>query len=544
MSEQILSVENLGVAFRTPNGVVTGVEDVSFTLNRGEILGIVGESGSGKTVTCRSILGLLPRTAHVNAGRITLEGSDLLTLDPAELEKLRGEKIAMIFQTPATYLDPLMRVGWQIGEVLQIHFGASPQASRQQAIDLLRSVKIIEPERRVDSYPHELSGGMKQRVMIAGALACRPEILIADEPSTGLDVTVQAGILQLLRQLRDEHGLSIIMVSHDLGVIAQMCDWVVVMKDGKVVEQGRKEDILLNPQAEYTRKLIQAHPSIDLQSLRAGEAPVVDQERPLLAVKNLSVTFGRLVLGFGQPPVQAVQDVSFAVMRGETLGIVGESGSGKSTIARCIVRLLKPTEGTVLYNRVSVHDMEGADLLAYRRAVQMVFQDPFMSLNPRMTVAQTIAEPLRTHEIVPPDKVEARILELMDSVELPATLRNRRPHELSGGQSQRVGIARALTMNPEILIADEITSALDVTIQAQILDLLERLRKERTLTILLISHDLGVIQRLSHNVMVMRGGRLVEYGPTHQILAYPHEDYTRQLLDAVPRMPSAEALAR
>jgi peptide/nickel transport system ATP-binding protein len=544
VSAPILTVEHLGVSFAMPSGEVPAVEDVSFHLERGEALGIVGESGSGKTVTCRSLLRLLPLTARVT-GRIDIDGADVVSLTPRELSALRGRKAGMIFQNPSSFLDPVMRVGRQIGEGLRLHEGLGKVGARESSIRLLEHVRIPEPEQRVDAYPHELSGGMKQRVMIAGALACRPQILIADEPTTALDVTVQARILELLKVLREEDQLSLILVSHDLGVIASVCDRVVVMNDGLVVEEGLTREVMLHPHAEYTRELIAANPALELDATaRPAAAPVLTrppgaEPEDILAVEALSVTFGRTrgrlarrLFGPGPPPVQAVRDVSFTVREGEILGIVGESGSGKTTIGRAVVGLTEPSSGSVTFHaKAAQHGPSGG-------AVQMVFQDPFASLNPRMTVQRALAEPLRRHRLCEPADLERRVRELMDWVELPGAFLDRRPHELSGGQCQRVAIARALTVEPRLLIADEVTSALDVTIQKQILDLLHRLREELKLTIVLISHDLGVVQALCDRIAVMRAGEFVEQGSVDQILRSPHEDYTRELIAAFPRIPT------
>ena len=548
----IITVENLGVTFDTRRGPVVALRGVSFALAKGEILGVVGESGSGKSVACSSILRLLPKNARVTSGDVRIGGRGVLELSEQDLLKLRGGRVAMIFQNPSTHLDPLMSVGKQIGEALRVHFGASEKEARGRAIDLLRRVRIAEPERRVDSYPHELSGGMKQRVMIAAALACEPEVLIADEPTTALDVTVQASILGLLKTLRDEEGLSVIMVSHDLGVIATMCDRIVVMKDGGVVETGSREAILFAPGAAYTKELIAAHPEVgqEPESVEESATKAEAAEEPaLLELEHLFVHFGAQegfwkFASFGREPVKAVDGVSLSLRRGDILGLVGESGSGKSTVARALVGLATPTAGEVRYRGEPLANLRGNARLAYRRAVQMVFQDPFTSLNPRMSVAQTLAEPLRKHRICPPGDLEAQVQALMEAVELPAAFLHRRPHQLSGGQRQRVGVARALAVEPEVLIADEVTSALDVTIQAQILALLERLQAEMGLTILFISHDLGVVQRLCRNVAVMCEGRLVEVGPTSRILSHPQQRYTQELLAAVPRMISEPRAAR
>ena len=533
----LLAVDDLAVEFETAHGPVSALQGVSFSLAPGEVLGIVGESGSGKTVACRSVMRLLSPNARILGGRIAFEGRDMLALDQRELGRVRGESIAMIFQNPSTHLDPLMTVGRQVGEALQAHHGVAAAEARRQSIALLADMRIPEPERRVDSYAHQLSGGMRQRVMIAAALACKPSLLLADEPTTALDVTVQAQILDLLKRLRRERGLSIVLVSHDLGVVAQMCDSVVVMKDGKVVESGAVADIIERPRMEYTQRLIASQPA--LMSPASSETHAGD---PILSLDNLSVHFpqsrgiGALLAGRARHVVRAVDGVSLTVARGETLGIVGESGSGKSTIARAIVGLAPTHSGGIAFAGESVAGLSGADRVRFRRAVQMVFQDPFTSLNPAFTVAQTLAEPLRQHRLCKPTQIAARVAELMRKVELPVELLTRRSGQLSGGQRQRVGIARALALEPQLIIADEVTSALDVTIQAQILGLFKRLREVMNLSLVLISHDLAVVRHLCERVAVMRHGRLVEYGTTADIFGAPREAYTRELLAAIPRI--------
>jgi peptide/nickel transport system ATP-binding protein len=553
MTRPILSVEDLTVSFTTPAGEVPAVRGISFHLEQGEAVGIVGESGSGKTVTCRALLRLLPLNATIR-GRIDVGGVDLVGLKAEELIGLRGRQIAMIFQNPSSYLDPLMRIGAQIGEGLRFHFGMSAALSRERAIELLERVRIPDPGRRVESFPHELSGGMKQRGMIAGALACHPEILVADEPTTALDVTVQARILALLGEVREQGGLSLILVSHDLGVIASVCDRVLVMNDGRIVEEGPTELILSRPKDAYTRELIAANPSFEpTGATRAGsDAEPGGVPDPILDVEGLSVTYGRarsaigrMLRRPGQQPVHAVREVNFSVREGEILGIVGESGSGKTTLGRAVVGLTSPSEGQIFYRGIPIGHNR-ADT-ARRRSLQMVFQDPFASLNPRLTMGQTLSEPLQRHRLCPPDRVEERVRELMASVELSSGLRDRRPHEMSGGQCQRVAIARALSVEPRVLVADEVTSALDVTIQKQILGLLRTLREDLELTILLISHDLGVVHELCDRIVVMSEGRIVEQGPADGILFQPREPYTKELIAAVPRlvapgiaMPSSE----
>jgi peptide/nickel transport system ATP-binding protein len=545
MSEPIVRVSHLSIVFDTKTGPIEAVRDVSFELRAGEALGIVGESGSGKTVTCRAILGLLPRRARV-AGEITIDGAELDVLSPQAFGSVRGRTAGMIFQTPSSYLDPLMRVGEQIGEGVRAHHGASKAEARERALELLGHVHIDDPARRVDSYPHELSGGMKQRVMIAGAIAPRPRILVADEPTTALDVTVQARIIQLLRSLREKDGLSLILVSHDLGVVASLCDRVVVMRDGEVVEAGSTRDVLEQPRADYTRELIRAHPSV---AIRVMEAPAPPAPEPLLAVQHISVTFGRergrlarSLFGAGAPPFHAVRDVGIDVARGEVLGIVGESGSGKTTVARTIVGLTAPDDGQIVFDGAPLAAEGRRRPLAVRRAIQLVFQDPYASLNPRMTVERTLGEPLRRHALAHGRGVDQRVRELMGWVELAPSLLSRRPHELSGGQRQRVAIARALAVEPTLLVADEVTSALDVTIQRQILGLLRRLRDELGLSMLLVSHDLGVVRLMCNRVIVMRRGRVVEEGSTEDVLSAPAEEYTRELIAAAPQLPTSEAV--
>ena len=545
-ADALLSVEDLSIEFDTTAGRVAALRGVSFVLNPGETLGIVGESGSGKTVACRSIVRLLPPTARITGGRAMFAGSDMLALSDQELIAVRGEKIAMIFQNPSTHLDPLMSVGRQIGEALRIHFGMSTAEAQRRTIQLLRDVHITEPEHRVDAYPHELSGGMRQRVMIAAALACQPEILIADEPTTALDVTVQAEILRLLERLRAERELAMIIVSHDLGVVAEVCDRVVVMRDGRVVETGAMTEVLECPREDYTRQLVGSQPALMSRRPREGNAPGGDERvaaRPAsIALERLSVQFSRspgLIGWMLRRPghlVNAVDDISLAVRPGETLGIVGESGSGKSTIARAIVGLVHPSSGRIVFNGQPTDQLSKAARLAFRRAVQMVFQDPYTSLDPRYSVFAALAEPLRYHRLCADHHVTDRVRELLDTVELPPELMRRRPHQLSGGQRQRVGIARALALDPEIIIADEVTSALDVTIQAQILELFKRLRREMRLTLILISHDLGVVGHMSDSVAVLRHGRLVEYGAAEDVFTRPRDAYTRTLLDSIPSL--------
>jgi len=547
----LVSVENLSVDFHMENQKVQAVRGVSFELIRGEILGVVGESGSGKSVMCRSILGLLPGTASAS-GKVLYEGRDLSNLSDDEWRTIRGKQASMIFQNPSSHLDPLMTAGTHVAEPLRYHEGASASDARTTAIDLLHTVGIADPEHRVDAFPHELSGGMKQRVMIASAIACKPKFLIADEPTTALDVTVQARILALLKDLNQQQNLTIIFVSHDLGVISEICDRVLVMKDGKVVEQGTTQDIIFHPKDPYTQLLINSQPSIRArlrqQSLGEIEPVQTITAKPLMGIKNLAVEFpGKnaalfgLLGGISAPPVKALGNISMDIYKGEVIGIVGESGSGKSTLARVITRLQNPTAGSVTYEGQNIADFSGSDLINYHREVQMAFQNPFESLNPRFTIRQTIAEPLIVHNLIPRDQVETRTSELMKLVEIPEKLSSRRPRQLSGGQCQRVGIARALAMEPKVLIADEITSALDVTIQAQILDLLEHIREKENLTIIYISHDLAVVRMICSRVAVFRDGHLIEIGDVGDVLNNPKEEYTRTLIASAPRFSTEQA---
>ncbi|MGA3797530.1 dipeptide ABC transporter ATP-binding protein [Pseudomonas fluorescens] len=529
----LLEVENLAISIDSS----PTVRGISFALREGEILGLVGESGSGKSLTCRALLGLLPESARVS-GRVNFAGRDLLSLSTEAMRSIRGREIAMIFQNPASHLDPLMSLGCQIAEPLRQHFQQNRKQARENAIEALRSVQIQDAEHRVDTYPHELSGGMKQRGMIAGAMACRPRLLLADEPTTALDVTVQARILDLLRELNRRDGLSIIFVSHDLAVIAELCDRVLVMRNGEFIEHGPTQQIMRAPTHSYTQLLIDSQPSsLELPQLDdTGEA-----RTPLIELDDLSITYttSGLLPGSHCQVVRALENASLTVEAGESLGIVGESGSGKSTIARAIMRLVVPAAGTVRFQGKDIAALRGAELQQYRRKVQMVFQNPFDSLNPRMRVVDTIAEPMIRHGLASRKEALERARELMRQVELPVEFADRRPHQLSGGQCQRVGIARALALDPEVLIADEVTSALDVTIQAQILRLIQRLRAERKLTVIYISHDLAVVRRFCDRIAVFRHARLIELGSAEQVLEHPRDDYTKLLIGSAPSLERA-----
>ncbi len=530
MVPSLLRVENLTIGF----GPVTAVKGVSFAIGAGEILGIVGESGSGKSITCRALMGLLPATAKVG-GRVALEARELLRLGERDWCDIRGRDMAMIFQNPASHLDPLRRIGQQVAAPMVRHLGISRRDGLKRAIRLLDDVGIHDPETRARSYPHEFSGGMKQRAMIAAAIGCGPKLLIADEPTTALDVTVQARILKLLKELNQRQGLAIILISHDLGVIADICSRVVVMRHGEVVEQGPIDDVINRPRHAYTRLLIDSQPS------RRGlpARPAADDAAPLLSVEKVSVSFPiKRSLGGGSSFL-ALDGVDLRIAAGETVGIVGESGSGKSTLARAIIRQNRPSGGAIRLDGQDVHSLAGDGLLRFRRRVQMVFQNPYDSLNPRMTIADAVAEPIWRHGLADRRAARNRADELLDMVELPAALHERKPRQLSGGQCQRVGLARALALQPEILIADEITSALDVTTQAQILELLVRLQRERSLTLLYISHDLSVVSSFCQRVYVFKAGRVVESGPARQVLTAPQAPYTRELVNSLTQLSPA-----
>ncbi|MBY5413492.1 ABC transporter ATP-binding protein [Rhizobium leguminosarum] len=533
----LLEVRNLCVSF----GGFAAVKNVSFILQPGEILGIVGESGSGKSVTCRALMRLLSANARAD-GTVRLDGRDLLTLGEDELCAIRGRDIGMIFQNPASHLDPLRRIGQQVAAPMIRHLGISKREGLQRAIKLLEDVGIREPEKRARSYPHEFSGGMKQRAMIAAAIGCQPKLLIADEPTTALDVTVQARILELLKELNRKNGLAMILISHDLGVVADICSRVVVMRNGEVVEQGPVDDVINRPRHPYTRLLIESQPGRKSYGTASGP----DRATPLLSIENLSVTFPAgqgLLSGFGIDNFfRAIDGVDLKINTGETVGIVGESGSGKSTLARSIIRLNTPSGGAIRLDGQDVGALGGEALTAFRRRVQMVFQNPYDSLNPRLTIAEAVAEPIWRHGITDRKAARKEAEVLLDMVELPSSLRDRKPQQLSGGQCQRVGLARALALKPQLLIADEITSALDVTTQAQILELLVRLQRERSLTLLYISHDLAVVSSLCQRVYVFKAGRIVEQGVAWQVLFTPQDPYTQALVGSLARLPSAPTI--
>jgi len=521
----LLEVNNLEVSFVTRNGVNKAVDDISFTVESGKITAIIGESGSGKSVACYSLLGLIPTPpGRIDGGQALFDRRDLLQLSEGELRKIRGRDIAMIFQDPMTCLNPYMKIGAQLIEPLVYHRQVSVSDARKRAIELLDEVGIRDPETTIDNYPHEFSGGMRQRVMIAMALINEPRLLIADEPTTALDVTIQAQILQLIANLQKKRDIGVIFISHDLAVVADIADQMVVMQTGKIVEAGDREAIFEKAKHPYTRKLLAAIPS--------GTKAASDVEpETLIRVQNLCTWFEP---GGKKRIVKAVNDVSFDIHRGEVLGLVGESGSGKSTIGRSILRLVPITSGHIDFDGTDLTSLAGAELKRMRRRMQMIFQDPFASLNPRMTVFDTLAEPLLLHGIESRKSVSQGVLKLMDDVGLARAFVRKYPHEFSGGQRQRIAIGRALATRPEFVVADEPVSALDVTIQAQILALMAELGREYGLTMLFVSHDLAVVKHIADRILVLYKGELVEQGSGEELFNNPREDYTRRLLRAIP----------
>ena len=602
----LLEIDHLATYFHTDDGVVKAVDDVSLRVEEGKTLGIVGESGSGKSVTSFSVMRLLSGNGQIVQGKISLLGRDLVRLPEPDMRKIRGKEISMIFQEPMTSLNPVFTVGWQVMEAIMLHQNVGKAEARRMTIDLFRQVDIPDPEIRIDSYPHQMSGGQKQRVMIAMALSCNPKLLIADEPSTALDVTIQAQILDILRKLRDERGMSVLFITHDLGVIAEIADDVAVMFQGKVVEYGKVLDIFENPKHPYTKGLLACKPRLETQYKilptvadfmevdRSTDPPKIipkemSQERlkqlttqgrgrllhpksdlanmshpweegkhapdtttvpegqsPLLSVRDLKVHFpirkGVFLRTVGH--VKAVDGIGFDVYRGQTLGLVGESGCGKTTAGRAILRLIEPDAGRVVYDGVDLATLGGAALRKMRRRMQIIFQDPYGSMNPRMTIEAALTEPMVIQQIGKGSSDRRdRAVALLEEVGLEAAHLRRYPHEFSGGQRQRICIARALAVEPEFIVCDESVSALDVSVQAQVLNLLKRLQEHRGLTYIFISHDLSVVKFMADMMAVMEGvevngekcGRIVEFGPSETIYKLPKQQYTRDLIAAAPK---------
>ncbi|MES1189914.1 MAG: dipeptide ABC transporter ATP-binding protein [Steroidobacter sp.] len=554
MSSPLLNVEHLQVQFATANrGLVQAVKEVSFSVMRRQTVALVGESGSGKSVTATSILRLLPRTAQLHAdSKIEFDGKNLLSLSSQELRAIRGKDISMVFQDPMSSLNPVFTIGQQLNETLQLHLGMSARQARTRAVELLNEVGIQQPEVRVHSYPHQLSGGQQQRVMIAMAIACNPRLLIADEPTTALDVTVQKQILELLMKLRAQHGMSILFITHDLGLVHDIADHVVVMQQGEVREQAATAALFTNPVHPYTRALMACRPRLDSRPVRlpvvadfmSGNASVDVAQRQrgsdasdsiVLEARGLKKTFTLKTGLFKHQLLTAVDDVSFRLPRGKTLGIVGESGSGKSTTALLLMRLLNASEGEVLFADRNLLKLNDAELLNMRRRIQIVFQNPYASLNPRFTIGQLLQEPLRIHDIGHDTEDRLQMASAMlKRVGMDEQALQRYPHEFSGGQRQRIAIARCLMLRPEVLILDEAVSALDVSVQAQVLNLLQDLQDEFRLSYIFISHDLSVVKYISDVVLVMQHGRVVEMADSNQLYAAPQTEYTRNLLSAIP----------
>ncbi len=530
VTEPVLQIRDLKIALPEGADRDFAVDGVSYDLNAGEILCIVGESGSGKSMSANATMGLLPELVRPVGGEILFEGKDVLKLSESEMIDLRGRKVAMIFQEPMSALNPLMRVEDQIAEVFEAHNLLTPRERKRRAVELLTEVGIPDPSKAARAYPFQLSGGQRQRVMIAMALALEPKILIADEPTTALDVTTQAQILELIRNLQETHGMAVMFITHDFGVVAEIADRVAVMQYGKIVESGTADEVLDNPQHPYTQKLIAAIPK-----LAAEPSEVPADKAPILEVTGLNKTY---VTGGGMffsnaRVVHAVNDVNLTLREGETLGIVGESGSGKSSVGRCLVRLMDPDSGTVKLAGQDMATLTGSALREARKSIQMIFQDPYASLNPRSKVGQIIAEGPMAHGV---SKTEAysRAVKLLELVDLDALAIERYPHEFSGGQRQRIGIARALALEPRVIIADEAVSALDVSIQAQVLDLLADLKERLNLALIFITHDLRVAAQICDRIAVMQKGRIVEMGPAHAIFDNPQNAYTRTLIEAIP----------
>jgi ABC-type microcin C transport system duplicated ATPase subunit YejF len=538
MSTPLLSVDELSVHFGSAKDPVKAVDKASFDVSRGETVVLVGESGSGKSITALSIMRLLPHAARIAGGSIGLDGTDILALPESRMRDVRGARVGMIFQEPQSSLNPVITVGKQIGEVLRRHKGLRGKAEADRVIELLDAVDIPEPERRYGEFPHQFSGGMKQRVMIAIAMAAEPDLLIADEPTTALDVTVQAQVLNLLREQQRENDMGILFITHDLGVAYQMADKLAVMKDGAIVEQGARDDFYRSPQHSYSRQLFDALPNRD-KRIREGLDLTIRDPQAVLEIEDLKVHYPirrglfKRVVGY----VKAVDGITMTVNRGTTVAIVGESGSGKTTMGKGILRLLPVSGGHVKYHAQDLATLSPAQMRKRRSDLQIVFQDPYSSMNPRMMVSDIIQEGMIAQGIGEDrDAREARVEELLVQVGLEPSHKHRYPHEFSGGQRQRVCIARALAVDPEVIVCDEPTSALDVSVQAQILELLRELQENLSLTYIFITHNLGVVAYIAHYVAVMYQGEIVEQGPIDEILDGPQHPYTRKLLSAIPEI--------
>jgi len=571
MSAPLLQINNLQVDFVTEIGTTTAVKDISITVNRGEIVAIVGESGSGKSVTSLSILQLLPRpSARYTQGEILFSAGEeapvnLLTQTPDQMRSIRGNQIAMIFQEPMTSLNPVFTCGHQVQEALRLHLKIGKKEARQKTIDLFKQVQLPNPEQLFRRYPHQLSGGQKQRVMIAMAMSCEPSLLICDEPTTALDVTVQKTILHLIKELQQTQQMGVIFITHDLGVVAEVADRAVVMFRGEIVESGPVANLFSNPQHPYTKGLLACRPVLHPKGERlpvvsdflennrpfdvsrytqVAEAPAEIKEpdttvkQPFIQVSRLNVWFPSKTNLFGKPVdyVKAIDNIRFEIYKGETLGLVGESGCGKTTLGRTLLGLIQPTSGSVRYDGTDLAKVDAQTMKEMRKDIQIIFQDPYSSLNPRLTIGAAIAEPLKVHHIISsPSQRKDRVVELLEKVNLKAEHFHRYPHEFSGGQRQRIVIARALALNPDFIVCDESVSALDVSVQAQVLNLLNDLKAEMGFTIVFISHDLSVVRYISDRIMVMNKGKIEEIGDAEQVYFHPQKEYTKQLIASIPK---------
>ena len=556
----LLSVKNLSLGFKSRKTTNAVLHDISFDVLPNEIVGIVGESGSGKSVTNLAVLGLLPqKSVDISSGEILFEGADLLNYSTQELQEIRGNAISMIFQEPMSSLNPSMRCGKQVTEILQRHKKLSAQEAKTETLNLFEQVKLPRPASVFKAYPHKISGGQKQRVMIAMAIACKPKLLIADEPTTALDVTVQKEIILLLKELQKETGMSILFISHDLSLVSEIADRVIVMYKGKIVERGTAASIFKNPQEEYTKALIYARPSTKerlerlptvadflnqkpmapavSEAVRTAKHQKLYSKTPLLEIKNAQKEYYSNVSFFGKKEtIKAVNDVSFKIYEGETLGLVGESGCGKSTLGNLILHLDQVTSGHIFYQGTDLTRLKTRDLRKLRRDIQIIFQDPYSSLNPRLTVGQAITEAMEVHKLYASKKErKAEALKLLEQVGLLPEHYDRYPHEFSGGQRQRIGIARTIAVKPKFIVCDESVSALDISVQAQVLNLLNTLKEEYNFTYLFISHDLAVVKYISDRLLVMRNGQFEETGEADAVYAAPQSDYTQALINAIPK---------
>jgi peptide/nickel transport system ATP-binding protein len=560
MNKPLLSVQNLEISFKKEGVYTAVIKNISYDLQQNEILGIVGESGSGKSVSSLAIMGLLPATiSRISAGEILFDSKNVGHLSEKELQQLRGNEIAMIFQEPMSSLNPSLKCGFQVQEILLQHTNLSRAETKTETLSLFDKVKLPNPEILFDKYPHEISGGQKQRVMIAMAIACKPQLLIADEPTTALDVTVQKEIIQLLKDIQQETGMSIIFISHDLSLVSEIAHRVLVMYQGEIVEQGEVKQIFKNPQHNYTKALIASRPSLDFRLKRLPtiqnflddtiNAEVVTQEdrtrfhnklysqTPILEVINVEKEYFSTAGFFGRKSgFKAVNDVSFKLYDGETLGLVGESGCGKSTLGNAILQLDKATSGQILYRGQDITKLGNAELKKLRKEIQIIFQDPYSSLNPRIPVGKAIMEPMKVHGLYKNDKErKAKTIEILERVGLGAEYFNRYPHEFSGGQRQRIGIARTIALQPKLIVCDESVSALDISVQAQVLNLLNELKENFGFTYIFISHDLAVVKYMSDQVLVMNKGRIEEIADADELYANPQKEYTKMLIEAIPK---------